>query len=145
MLGFLPDFKKREEEGVIPQSFLPHLIELNQDICTACGDCVKACDRQAIRVAENKYETDPFSCDSCMICVDLCEANSIRVSEFENGKEEESSVWVKELPILVKSCQHCGHQFHQKLNGEAESLRVERFCPYCRKVKHLRGDLRIYE
>jgi anaerobic carbon-monoxide dehydrogenase iron sulfur subunit len=51
------------------------------DICDQCGDCAKACPRDAIKLKGSTYRIDRKKCDACLECVDACLKNLVTVSD----------------------------------------------------------------
>lgn len=54
------------------------------DICDQCGECAKACPREAIRLKKGTYLIDRKKCDGCLDCVDACPVHLVKVDE--NGR-----------------------------------------------------------
>jgi len=48
-------------------------------MCRRCGQCVKTCDQQAMRLGERKAEADPEKCILCGYCAEHCPVFAIRV------------------------------------------------------------------
>ncbi len=51
------------------------------DICDQCGECAKACPRDAIRLKGQTYRIDRKKCDNCLECVDACPVHVIKVDD----------------------------------------------------------------
>lgn len=67
----------------------------NKEACKACGLCIDACPKQAIRIAPGQLncsgypytQVDRARCIGCGICYIVCPDNVYRVtSEAEDGK-----------------------------------------------------------
>jgi MinD superfamily P-loop ATPase len=59
---------------------------IDQDSCTACGDCQAVCRFDAIHHADGLYVVDPIACDGCAACVYQCPSESIAMHEQIAGK-----------------------------------------------------------
>jgi MinD superfamily P-loop ATPase len=70
---------------------------INQDTCSACGDCQAVCRFDAIHYADphplslsqrtrGEYHVDPIACDGCAACVYQCPSESITMREQIAGK-----------------------------------------------------------
>jgi len=68
--------------GWMVEKFSFYKIKVNDDTCTTCGECSKACPSQAMEaiLKQNKVKPDCFSCGSC---INACPTNSI---EFNKGQ-----------------------------------------------------------
>jgi MinD superfamily P-loop ATPase len=59
---------------------------IDQNTCTACGDCQRICRFDAIREREaGRYQVDPVACDGCAACVYQCPTGSIHMEEQAAG------------------------------------------------------------
>ncbi|MGQ9650076.1 MAG: 4Fe-4S binding protein [Phycisphaerae bacterium] len=56
---------------------------VNRARCTACGRCVSACPREAIRMARCA-EVDASVCSGCGACVDRCPVEAISLQTAES-------------------------------------------------------------
>jgi heterodisulfide reductase subunit A len=52
------------------------------DLCNGCGECVKTCPVNAIRMEGDKAKIDPFQCTGCGACVPVCPVGAI---DFKNS------------------------------------------------------------
>lgn len=56
---------------------------IDQSICTQCGDCIKACEQNAIIVSSKDgkkiHTIDPTLCTQCGDCIDACKEDAIQV------------------------------------------------------------------
>jgi pyruvate formate lyase activating enzyme len=64
------------------QSFDPQLMILDGR-CTLCGDCVEACEQNAVSLDGNGVQIDRYRCDLCGACADVCLAEAIEVAGRE--------------------------------------------------------------
>lgn len=67
----LTDEKKPKKDPVIMQS------------CTACGECVDICPKNAIKINDNMAQINYQNCIKCYCCHEICAYNAI---ELENKK-----------------------------------------------------------
>jgi MinD superfamily P-loop ATPase len=65
-------------------------VKIDQDKCTQCGECEKACKFSAIKVHEEKgkkrYEVDELACEGCGVCELVCKDNAIKSKKAVNGE-----------------------------------------------------------
>ncbi len=57
-------------------------VEVDQDKCTGCGECIDACPAQVLELVDDK--SDPVNIDECLgceTCVETCPEGAITVSE----------------------------------------------------------------
>ena len=47
--------------------------------CVGCGDCARACPRQALHVANGKAHLDKRKCIKCYCCHEMCPIKAIDV------------------------------------------------------------------
>lgn len=52
---------------------------INKELCTGCGECVKACPFNAISLVDKKAKIDYTICKHCNVCVKTCPVNAISV------------------------------------------------------------------
>ncbi len=55
------------------------------DDCDCCGDCLDACDYDAIAARSPKYMIDSELCVDCGDCADVCPQNAIVKEENQGG------------------------------------------------------------
>ncbi|WP_321344543.1 4Fe-4S binding protein [uncultured Draconibacterium sp.] len=62
------------------------LASVNQDECTNCGICQKACRFEAISTNTDGFpEVNPFQCEGCRLCERLCPVAAINTSQNLNN------------------------------------------------------------
>ena len=66
--GYLLTGKKTPSRSPVPT-----------DQCTACGDCVKICPKNAIKIVDNKAKIDYSKCIKCYCCHEVCNYNAIKL------------------------------------------------------------------
>jgi MinD superfamily P-loop ATPase len=67
------------------------IYRIDEDACTGCGDCAKACHFQAIYpVSEGqndrpRYRIEPLDCEGCGLCFHICPVEAISSRDNING------------------------------------------------------------
>lgn len=77
--------------GAKPKKKSKIVAKVDQDVCVACGACVKECRFGAITIVQGIYaEIDVEKCVGCKKCAKICPASVIEMvsrEEVENGKK----------------------------------------------------------
>jgi MinD superfamily P-loop ATPase len=56
---------------------------INKEICTECGECIKACRFDAIG---EDYIVDDISCEGCSVCFHVCPVDAINMERTVSGE-----------------------------------------------------------
>ncbi len=56
-------------------------IQIDQELCDACGTCVGVCPEDAIELSEFKIMVVHDRCTQCLSCVNICPLGLPEVSE----------------------------------------------------------------
>ncbi len=68
-----------------PEVWSNSIIEVDEERCTGCGNCVRACPCACLEVAEGKARIIPgIVCMSCSACVSHCEREAVSMRGFYN-------------------------------------------------------------
>lgn len=68
------------QSGVVTYKYMP-VLEFDAKLCDACGECVKACPKQILEVAEGKVRVKDLTlCTMCKACVESCRSKAVKVS-----------------------------------------------------------------
>lgn len=51
--------------------------QINKDKCIGCGDCIKHCPFDAIKIVNGKAEIDAIRCRKCRKCISACPQGAI--------------------------------------------------------------------
>jgi NADH:ubiquinone oxidoreductase subunit F (NADH-binding)/(2Fe-2S) ferredoxin/Pyruvate/2-oxoacid:ferredoxin oxidoreductase delta subunit len=79
---FLDEYKAHIEEKRCPSGVCKALIQyqIDQEICTGCGVCRKACSQNAISgKAKESHTLNPSLCIKCGICYNECKFEAIKI------------------------------------------------------------------
>ena len=66
---------KLESEAVVS--------EVNEDLCSGCGFCIKACPYSAIEILDEKAQINAALCKGCGSCVSACPSGAIEQKGFK--------------------------------------------------------------
>ena len=99
------------------------IIEIDEEKCTGCGDCIPECPEGAIQIIDGKARliSDLF-CDGLGACIGSCPVNAIRVVEkeaepYDERKTMEENI-IKKGGNTIKA-----HLKHLQEHGEKEYLK----------------------
>ena len=91
-----PDFAKSED------FYSGEIAIINQDICTACGECADVCRFDAIPVINNQYIVQPLDCEGCGYCARICPVEAIKMEVQNVGRWYISNTRVGNILVHAK-------------------------------------------
>ncbi|MEI6090142.1 MAG: nitroreductase family protein [bacterium] len=81
---------------------LKNTIEIDQNKCTVCGNCIKVCPGKTLEIVDNTVEqTKPRSCISCGHCAAICPEDAI-ISLNDNPKSFTAQIYEDGLNDVEK-------------------------------------------
>jgi len=99
------------------------IIEINEDVCNGCGDCVPNCPEGAFKVVDGKVRliSDLF-CDGLGACIGHCPQGALTVVEREAVPYDEAKVMVN----IAKAGKNTiiEHLRHLQSHGEDKFLQI---------------------
>lgn len=101
------------------------IIEINEALCTGCGDCIPNCPEGAIQIIDDKARliSDLF-CDGLGACLGHCPVGAITVTEREADPYDERIVMeniIRQGNNVIRA-----HLRHLEEHGEKELLSIAR-------------------
>jgi len=58
------------------------VVTVDEELCTGCGECVKACPAEIFKIENGKAVPSDDECLGCQGCVAVCPVGAIKVEEF---------------------------------------------------------------
>lgn len=73
-------------------------MQINLELCTGCGFCMRDCPVEAIKIIKKKSSIDPLTCTHCNLCSRVCPENAVTAAD----DVPETSVECDACPIKCK-------------------------------------------
>ena len=74
-------------------------IEVNKNKCNGCGNCVKSCIFNSIKIVDKKAKIDLYSCTLCKACVNKCKLDAIKIIKIN---KKINSYGYKDIWVVVE-------------------------------------------
>ncbi|MES9900791.1 MAG: 4Fe-4S binding protein [Sedimenticola sp.] len=119
---------------LLPQScsdtLWPYLPEIDQNLCSGCDVCAKACPHRAITLDSPEWATcyliEPANCTGCGICHDLCDQDALSIHQWRIQNQHQ-------LALATQRCHACGVVYHRP---REKAVGDESKCHICSAHNH---------
>lgn len=101
-------------------------LQVNTDLCTACGICAETCAFQAIQMNDGP-EINPQACRLCGSCVQNCPSEALSIQENTETQTEEQQT-AAEIWVLAEHSQGRIAAVTYELLGIARRLPISPAC-----------------
>lgn len=64
-----------------------YVVQVDQERCVACGECVERCHMEAIRVEIQGAQVDPQRCVGCGVCANFCPSEALALVTRDQRRE----------------------------------------------------------
>lgn len=102
-----------------------NIIDIDENLCNGCEECVKACPEGAIRMIDGKARlVGEILCDGLGACLDVCPVNAISVERREAEQYDERKVMeniAQYGPEGIKA-----HLEHLEKHGQTGEMKIAR-------------------
>ncbi|MDY0092945.1 MAG: 4Fe-4S binding protein [Candidatus Vecturithrix sp.] len=78
------------------------MFSIDQELCTGCGKCIKACPANAITLQDAKVVINQSLCKQCGICADQCPVQAVaeNVPAYKTQAGQQKSVFQSQTGIF---------------------------------------------
>lgn len=88
--------------GRFKEKFIP--VQIDQELCTRCERCFKACNAKAIYFEHGIRKVDYAKCKACLNCVQVCPRNAIEVTSITSPDQIVSIKIDHEICTMCEKC-----------------------------------------
>lgn len=75
-------------------------IQVNQERCNGCGNCVSICPSNAIRLEGGRAIIDEALCVGCQACMDACAQSAIAFVEVQSPLVQRAALATPQMEVL---------------------------------------------
>lgn len=75
-------------------------MQVNQERCNGCGDCVSICPCNAIRLEGGRAVIDEVLCVGCQVCMNACAQDAIAFVEVQSSLVQRTALATPQMGVL---------------------------------------------
>lgn len=75
-------------------------MQVNQERCNGCGDCVSICPSNAIRLEGGRAVIDERLCVGCQVCMNACAQDAIAFVEVQSSLVQRTALATPQMGVL---------------------------------------------
>lgn len=102
------------------------MIEIYENLCTSCGECVSICEVKDIKLSINGAKPLGLQCTECGHCVAICPENAIALLEYDPSESIEYQLETFDIdPLVLSNFMKYRRSTRRFLSQKVENEKIE--------------------